>query len=119
VTTEDEVGHRVFQLPDTGQTPAMAMDRIIDPDSPTAPMPQVPRPRTTRPLPPDASATPNMPPAAPLPDVSPARRSAGRIIAVALLVLLVLLIVAAVWFIGRRVLPAVDITTTTIPAPRR
>src|SRR3954463_6701002 len=45
----DEVGHRVFPLPETGQTPAMAMDRVIESDSPTQPMEAIQRPRTTQP----------------------------------------------------------------------
>ncbi|HXT16328.1 MAG TPA: Stp1/IreP family PP2C-type Ser/Thr phosphatase [Gemmatimonadaceae bacterium] len=46
----DEVGHRVFPLAETGQTPAMAIDRIVDTNSPTEPIPVVARPRTTRPI---------------------------------------------------------------------
>ena len=36
---EDEIGHRVFQLPETGQTPAVPFDRVIESDAPTKPIP--------------------------------------------------------------------------------
>ena len=48
-----------------------------------------------------------------VPDVSPARRNAGRVIAVSLLVLLV---VAAAWFVARRFMPGADTTTVTLPS---
>jgi protein phosphatase len=105
----DEVGHRVFTLPDSGTTPAIGIERVVDVDSPTEPIPVVTVPRTTRRLssddapgaaPPSAaprssaesqprvSAAPPVPPVSPT--VSPRRRSAGRLIAVTLLVILVL-----------------------------
>ena len=43
----DEVGHRVFPLPDTGQTPAMSIDRIADVDAITQPMAVPKRARAT------------------------------------------------------------------------
>ncbi len=46
----DEVGHRIYPLPETGQTPAMPIDRVIDTNSPTQPMEAIPRPRTTKPM---------------------------------------------------------------------
>ncbi|MEO6878984.1 MAG: Stp1/IreP family PP2C-type Ser/Thr phosphatase [Gemmatimonadaceae bacterium] len=112
VATADHVGHRVFPLPESGQTPAMGVDRVIDPNSPTVPMPVVERPRTTRPLSPDGSALPKRTSGGALPDVSPARRSVGRVIAIGLFVLL---IVAGVWFAWSQVMPASSSTTTTIP----
>jgi protein phosphatase len=115
VATEDHVGHRVFQLPESGQTPAMGVDRAIDPNSPTEPMPVVTRPRTTRPIPPELSSAPDRVAIGALPEVSPARRSVGQVIAIGLLVLLV---VAAVWFVGTRVMPVAKDTTTTIPASK-
>jgi hypothetical protein len=109
---EDEVGHRVFQLPETGQTPAMGIDRIVDMNSPTQPMPVVPR--ATRPIPApsverasDASAPPQA-----QPEVSPARRSAGRVIAI---VLLVLLVAAGAWFVYSHLPAATGSTTTSTP----
>ncbi|HEY4217315.1 MAG TPA: Stp1/IreP family PP2C-type Ser/Thr phosphatase [Gemmatimonadaceae bacterium] len=121
--SEDSVGHRVFPLPETGQTPAIGLDRAIDPNSPTEPMPVVARQRTTRPLPaedesaqPSARASTNTndgsqpAPAAAALGVSPARRNAGRLIAIGLLVLLV---VAAIWFVGERLVPLADSTATT------
>ena len=118
--TTDEVGHRVFPLPETGQTPAVA----------DIPAPVAPR-RTPRPSPPSTppeavAAVPPTPPSlgttppdgvdfstAPTPPsgspaVSPKRRQAGTVIAVALLVALV---AAAVWFVLRtaqKVAPAGD-----------
>jgi len=120
--SEDEVGHRVFQLPETGQTPALGIDRVIDPNAPTEPIPVVPRARTTRPLTSSdanvsepAPAVPS-PAAAPIVEVSPERRNTGRLIAIGLFVLL---IVAAVWFVGERIVPlsgSPSTTNTTSPA---
>jgi serine/threonine protein phosphatase PrpC len=93
--TEDEVGHRVFQLPETGQTPAFGFERVIDTGSPTQPMAPAPRARTTRPLPQEVTlehATVRQPSGAravPTVAVSPARRSVGTLIAIALLAILV------------------------------
>ena len=114
VSEEDEVGHRVFSLPETGQTPAMSMDRIIDPNTPTQPIPVVEHPRTTRPIPqgPADEVRPSIPAT---PVVSPARRSAGRLIAI---VLLAALVGATGWFVYHRLtLPSVipDTTHTTVP----
>jgi protein phosphatase len=124
---EDEVGHRVFPLPDTGQTPAMPIDRLRPADSPAQTTPAVDGARASGATPRDsASQKTATPPGAangasdgstartsgaessprvsasgvPLPEVSPARRSAGRVIAY---VLLGLLIVAAAWFVVRHV----------------
>ncbi|HEX3868165.1 MAG TPA: Stp1/IreP family PP2C-type Ser/Thr phosphatase, partial [Gemmatimonadaceae bacterium] len=44
VGADDTIGHRIFPLPDTGQTPSMAVDRIIENDVPTQRVPVVPRP---------------------------------------------------------------------------
>jgi len=106
---EDQVGHRVFTLPETGQTPALGLDRAIDPNSPTEPIPVVQRPRATRPLHVDSASTEAAAPE-PAVDVSQARRNAGRAIAIGLLVLLV---VAAIWFVGERVVSLTDSTGTT------
>jgi PPM family protein phosphatase len=114
VATQDEVGHRVFQLPETGQTPAISMERIIDVNSPTQPMPVVPR--TTRPLEPDPAMIGAAPAESAAPDVSPERRSAGRLIAIGLLVLLVR---ACGWFVYTRLIApspsVVDSTKTSTP----
>ena len=93
----DEVGHRVFSLPETGQTPAMAIDRVIDPNETTL---EVEAPggarRTTKPIAePETRASGGRRKTVPLGDdaipvVSPARRSIGRLIAVALLAVLLL-----------------------------
>ena len=119
--TTDEVGHRVFPLPETGQTPAVA-----DVPAPAAPR-RTPRPSPSPSTPPEAVApVPPTPPSlgttppdgvdfstAPTPPsgspaVSPKRRQAGTVIAVALLIALV---AAAVWFVVRtaqKVAPAGD-----------
>jgi len=93
---EDEVGHRVFRLPDTGQSPAISMDRVGTGNTPTDPMPVISPAEAARLTPPrPANAVGDAPPAEPV-DVSPARRSAGTVIAFALLAVL---IVGAAWFI--------------------
>lgn len=108
----DEVKHRVFPLPETGQTPAMAIDRVIDSDSPTQPIPVVPR--TTRPMTPNehveaqpavASDSPartaalfdHEPDSDSEPDVSPRRRNTGRAIAIALFAILLAGVGWLVW----------------------
>ncbi|HVX40067.1 MAG TPA: Stp1/IreP family PP2C-type Ser/Thr phosphatase [Gemmatimonadaceae bacterium] len=96
---DDHVGHRVFPLPETGQTPAIGIDRLIDAHSPTQPVPVIERTRTTRPLPAEEMRE-SAPAAASAPTVSPARRNAGRMIAIGLLVLG---IAAAAWFIVEHV----------------
>jgi hypothetical protein len=120
---EDEVGHRVFPLPDTGLTPAMSMDRIIETTSPTMPMPSIESVtrRPTRPIPPDheiaarATQPTPLPPLTPL--VSAQRRHRGMLIAGALLTVF---IVGFVWFLlrtARTVAPATD--TASPPAAKR
>ena len=88
----DEVGHRVFPLSETGQTPPMPMDRAIGDESrtPTQPVHAVPRPGAA-----SAGAARVEPPRL-TPVVSAARRGTGRTVAV---LLLIGLIVAAVWFV--------------------
>src|SRR5262245_44573860 len=95
--TEDHVGHTVFPLPDTGQTPAASADGVMDGDTPTRPFPVQRRPRVTPPPAPDEPPPPEPeePPPEPVVEVSPARRSTGRFIAVALFILL---IVGALWY---------------------
>jgi protein phosphatase len=127
---EDEVGHQVFPLRDSGQS--TAMDRLMTGTTPTEPMPIVPRANMIRPTPPrpvehalapppetpaasDTPATPTAPsepepPAAP--QVSPARRSVGTLIAIALLTLLV---IGAVWFVMQSTRAATATTGTSAP----
>ena len=88
----DEVGHRVYPLTDTGNTPAMSMERV-DPNAKTQPV-EVPRLRPT-PAVAGVAARANgagtrRSAANAMPTVSEERRSVGRLIAVALLALLVL-----------------------------
>jgi PPM family protein phosphatase len=118
-SADDEVGHRVFALP--GQTPTNPSVKVDPLGTPTQPMRVVPKngrangtTASAVPAAPDEAAqaapapaaeaavgtmreivkTPLQPPTI-APEVSPARRSAGQIVSVALLVVLV---VGAVWF---------------------
>jgi serine/threonine protein phosphatase PrpC len=123
---EDEVGHRVFRLRDSGQS--AAMDRIMTGTTPTEPMPIVPRPVAERPTPArptehallpatEARPTPAPPPipeAADAPEVSPRRRSVGTLIAIALLGLL---IIGTVWFVMRSTNAVTDTTSAKTPRP--
>jgi PPM family protein phosphatase len=119
----DEVGHKVFPLPDTGQVTAATP--IASNDTPTAPIPAQRRP--TKPLPMDAVVADDAPPAAaggelsgllarmsgPGPFVSARRRKTGMAIAVLLLLALILF---AAWFLFNKAksatAPAVDSTQT-------
>jgi serine/threonine protein phosphatase PrpC len=118
IASEDEVGHRVFQLPETGQTPAVQGGRAVDLDAPTAPIPAIPRPRTTGPRSTDPSREQPRPSApadyAPTPSVSPERRSAGRLIAFGLFALMV---VAAAWLVTHHFGGAKDTTSSSAPRP--
>jgi PPM family protein phosphatase len=121
---EDEVGHQVFSLRDSGASGPM--DRVMTGTTPTQPMPVVERPGMVRPtpiraiehavLPPlEAMAPPSpAPPPPPAPEVSPARKSAGRLIAIGLFALL---IVAGVWFVIHSTRSATDSTGTSAPKP--
>jgi hypothetical protein len=77
------------------------------------------RPTPARPtehavLPPLEPVAPPEPPPPPPPDVSPARRSAGTLIAIGLFALL---IVAGVWFVIHSTRSATDSTGTSAPKP--
>jgi protein phosphatase len=119
----DEVGHRVFPLPETGQTPAVAADNaptaqprritkpIVEPEREAATTPplieaELGTAAAGAPASADPSTAPT--PVTGSPVVSPTRRQAGTIIAV---VLLVALVATAVWFVLRtaqKVAPAAD-----------
>ncbi len=98
---DDNVGHRAFPLPDTGQTPAMRdsfAGRATQPNAVDA-RPTVPVERASLgDLPAESAA--ELPPVAAtggmLSGVSPERRKAGMVVAIALLVLLIAL---AGWFV--------------------
>jgi hypothetical protein len=121
---EDEIGHRVFRVRDSGQS--AAMDRLMTGTTPTEPMPIVQgaamvRPTPPRPvehalLPPEAKpATPSATAPAPeKPDVSPARRSAGMLIAIALLALLV---IGAAWLVMSSTRAVTNTPGTSAPRP--
>ncbi|MEO7084001.1 MAG: Stp1/IreP family PP2C-type Ser/Thr phosphatase [Gemmatimonadaceae bacterium] len=110
----DNIGHRVFPLPDTGQTPSMAIDRIIENDAPTQRLSAVPRP-TPPPIDQMAVTLPNsMRPTVPAvqPNVSPERRNTGRMIAYACLAIMILF---AGWFVARQFTAKSDSTSATAP----
>ncbi|HEY4305845.1 MAG TPA: Stp1/IreP family PP2C-type Ser/Thr phosphatase [Gemmatimonadaceae bacterium] len=87
----DEVGHRVYPLNDTGKTPAMPLDRVVDPDAITQPVEVPVRPRVTpRPDLPHPSRTAKKKKTDDSVDVPGDRRSIGLLIAIALGALLVL-----------------------------
>jgi len=96
---EDEIAHRVFPLPEAGQTPTTALDVVIE-DLMTEPYPVPTRPGVG-PLRLGESTAPHikleepvLP--APTPVVSPQRRGTGQVIAFALLGLL---LIAAAWLV--------------------
>jgi hypothetical protein len=107
----DDVAHRVFSIPEGGATPPMAMERITE--GPTSPMrpsadrstmpvdapnvsPESPTdPTGGNPIEPDEADAGGVDVEADTLDLTPEKRSVGRIIAIGLLVLLV---VAAGWF---------------------
>jgi protein phosphatase len=100
---DDEVGHRAYPLNDTGNTPAMPLDRIADPNAITQPV-EIPRTRAT-PAPGTKRASNGARPRVaedPAGDVSASRRSVGLLIAVALGALLV---VGAAYFAVRMTRP--------------
>ena len=119
----DEVGHRVFPLPDTGQVAAATP--IASSDTPTEPIPAHKRP--TKPLAMDAVLADELPTpssgtdvigsglarGAGVPYVSPGRRKTGLAIAVLLLLALILF---AAWFLFNKAkeaaAPATDSTQT-------
>jgi serine/threonine protein phosphatase PrpC len=113
--TEDEVGHRVFQLPDSGQTPTASFEGLFE-EEVTAPFIVAGRP-PSGPLR-LGEPTTRQPPIveieeAPLPVVvSPERRNVGQLIAFALLALFIL---AAGWFIVRHTGGTADATNASAP----
>jgi protein phosphatase len=115
----DEVGHRIYPLNDTGQTPAMPLDRVADPNAITQPVAATARPRVSPPVgsrPLDRAsggAARTSRPREASPDVSPERRSVGLLIAIALGALLVL---GAAYFAVRMTRGATE-TTTPAAAP--
>jgi protein phosphatase len=113
--TEDEVGHRVFPLPEAGQTPTTALDVVIE-DLITDAYPTPARP-ATGPLRLGESTVPGVhveaPEPAVTPVVSPQRRGAGQLIAFALLGLL---LVFAGWLVIHYFGGASD--TPSVSAPK-
>ena len=107
VGTDDRVGHQVFPLPETGQTPAMSMDRVVETDKPTVPIPVQERPRPS-----GAGFAPASRNSEPVMDVSPERRSKGRMIAVALLAVLV---IGAAWYVVSKVTATTASPASVIP----
>jgi protein phosphatase len=109
--SEDAVGHRVFPLPETGQTPAVAMDRVVEAETPTQPVPIAQRPRPSRPATP--AVEPDRSPSLVYPvEVSASRRSTGRLIAYALLAVLV---AGAAWFVVTKLRGVAPVSSTSVP----
>jgi len=106
----DEVGHRVFALPETGQTPVAAMD-VTQPMPAVRNMPRMKTPRSVEIVeaPPEVEAATPPASAAETATVSPARRRVGRLVAGALLVLLA---AAVAWLVLR----LTGITAPSAPA---
>jgi protein phosphatase len=92
---EDEIGHHVFPLPETGQIAAVSTERTIDRDSTTDPIPIVPRPSDPPAPAPARDESLIITDETEIP-ISRARRSTGRVIAV---LLFLALVAGAVWFI--------------------
>jgi PPM family protein phosphatase len=115
----DEVGHRVFPLHEPRPSPAMGMDRPMTGNTPTEPMPIVTSPGMIRPTPPRPTEHALLPPLEkpPVPEtpvVTPARRNAGRLIAIGLFALLV---VGAAWFVLHSAGAVTNKTGATAPRP--
>ena len=116
----DGVGHRVYPLPDTGQTPAMRRGSAEWED--TLEMPAQPRPVaqsdvTTPTAPVDGiPVTPPMRAGVPLtPELSAARKRRGMIVAAALLALLISL---GAWYVlhtAKKVAPGADAPRNGVP----
>ena len=127
----DEVGHRVFPLPDTGPI-AISADAITPTDTPRAETaesaerakrgasaptadgsPAADAPRGTVP---GATAVRTSPSPIPLvaPYVSPERRKVGRVVAVALLAIL---LIGATWFVVRGTRLVTGSPSTSAPTP--
>jgi PPM family protein phosphatase len=116
IMTEDHVGHRVFQLPDSGQTPAASFDGIpteellapflVSSRPPPGPL-RLGEPTTTQP--PIVELDREEPPPV---EVSPERRSVGQLIAFALLALLVL---AGGWFLVHQTIAAPETPSASAP----
>ncbi|HEU4990742.1 MAG TPA: Stp1/IreP family PP2C-type Ser/Thr phosphatase [Gemmatimonadaceae bacterium] len=87
----DEVGHRVFPLAESGATPPMGVDRVLDDEGHRTTVPVRAVGRDTVPMAPDEE-----------PVVSEERRARGRAAQHVLMVTLVVAVVlVAVWWIGR------------------
>jgi len=106
--TDDEIGHRVFPLPDTGQTPAIPVGRVFESDVPPREMPPPSLRRTTKPTVPMGTSA--IDDDGPTIDVSEARRARGRLIA---MILLAVLVVGAAWFVFSYVRSAVPTSTSS------
>lgn len=104
----DEVGHRVFPLPDTGQTPATGLERA---GANGEPMKRAMPRRATVPLPEGVHAFETPVQGSPIVSVSASRRKIGMVIAV---VLLVALVACGAWFVlhtAKKVAPVAPIAS--------
>ena len=124
--TEDHVGHKTFPLPETGQTPAMPMDRVLQENIATTPVTipeelRRPTPHPATPAQADAVTLPMQsvqrptprPAAEPVVQVSPERRNKGRLIAITLFAVL---IATAAWYVFSQVKSTTAPTAPTTPS---
>jgi len=109
---EDEVGHRVFPLPETGQTPAMSFDRVLDSEAPARPLPPAAGRTSSAGAAPERDESMITTGESPAPRVSPARRSTGQVIAMGLLAVL---IAGAVWFVVSQIRSHTSSMSATTP----
>lgn len=112
VGSVDEVGHRVFPLPDTGQTVAAGLERAAANEETGK---RAMLRRTTVPLPEGVHAFETPVQGTPVVSVSTSRRKIGMIIA---LVLLVALVVCAAWFVlhtAKEVAPVASVVSVASP----
>jgi protein phosphatase len=110
--TEDEVRHRVFDLPEAGQTPTAALDVVIE----DLVAEVTPTPTRSHALRLGESTVPEAvlqePVETPPVQVSPERRNMGMLIAFALFGVL---LIAAAWFIARQIGSAKDAPVASAP----
>jgi PPM family protein phosphatase len=121
----DEVGHRVYPLADTGPMP-IASDAITPTDTPSVesiktvesaePGAGAPTPNAPHSAPQGTTSTRSSPSPIPLvaPYVSPERRKVGRVVAVALLAIL---LIGATWFVVRGTRLVTGSPSTSAPTP--
>lgn len=111
--SDDQIGHKVFPLPETGQTAAIQAERTLEVDTPpkSRSIPDFRKPPRTPDAAPHTSGRTMAAPEMPI-GVSSARRSTGRLIAT---VLLTVLVIGAAWFAFSKVRSTTATPTATTP----